>query len=75
MFDAVKALRPLDGTTWATGDGLRESLGKVFWEHRSELSPWFHRGDLLDLIRSNDWLRMTADDQIQLRLPPEKANA
>jgi hypothetical protein len=68
MFDVAKALKPLDGKSFAYPK-LRQELKKIRFAHMQELSPEFGITEFFSLALRSRWLEETGTGQFRVRIP------
>jgi hypothetical protein len=67
MFDVEKALKPLDGKSFAY-PRLREELKKIRFAHMQELSPEFGISEIFVLALRSSWLQETDNGKFTVRI-------
>ena len=67
MFDAQKALEPLNGKSF-TYPKLRQELKKIRFAHLDQLSPEFDISELFYVALRSRWLEETKDGHFKVRI-------
>ncbi len=74
MFDARKIFEPLDGRSYDLRS-FREELGKIRWEHFTELPVDYGVSELMEFARSQNWFTEDESGRLHVQLVPRRAGA